>query len=48
MALDGYTGLNKGTVAVNAGTLMVVCGPSGAGKSVRFNAITGLLPVSQA
>ena len=43
----GHTALTDVTFDVGPGTLMGVLGPNGAGKSTLFDAISGVLPITQ-
>ena len=43
----GHTALTDVTFDVGPGTLMGVLGPNGAGKSTLFDAIAGVLPITQ-
>ncbi len=43
----GHTALTDVTFEVGPGVLMGVVGPNGAGKSTLFDAIAGVLPISQ-
>ncbi len=43
----GHTALTDVTFEVGPGTLMGVLGPNGAGKSTLFDAIAGVLPITQ-
>ena len=44
---DGYRALYEVTFSVGEGTLVGVVGPNGAGKSTLFDAIAGVLPITE-